>query len=629
MIKSRVVDALTVIVAISVLETAVLPDEADAAARRVDRSQPVNSTQSAPINTPNCASLEHIASEIDAANPQPINLWVEPSARGGLTLAAGVETPGFDQAFGKPLLNWSRDDLRIFNPAVNSCMKTAMKEKRFDAQKRLIELRRVVQFHISQPLNTVNRARQDVAVNLEKLNALSASVEKLKVVVLLGRLGNLSRSEGAREVRMPIEQMRHIAATPGRLVAASIQNLPQKEADRYFSEIDGIRKTLTEEVLVDLELQMANAPESIAGLVAIDTIAKVVSSDLSGIAPQERMKKLTGEADRHSERIWVQLEKKIAAVADNELGSQALNAMTGSAEYRQLGAQDQKRLNQLVMARREQVAGAAVTGIIEKLESFPATLDGLGQLVAFAAEERRRLGRQYVPGARQSFDDAYHSAHQSRINAVEKEFEGFLENLPVSRAGVGQIKQTLRAIDAPAKSKLYRDGADRARQIFTSVTRAEREQQCLKALPDMELDDDDAMQNVMGFGGEALVLGDLLCDIALAGNQVHGFESPGFFGEDYRLEITERDGIFRTYIFNLAPVGPDKEALVGVKVINPTSEKALDVSQWRAVLAQLLPNNKARKKARCKVLMAKPESKLSANEKIEAMGCIMGSLLGQ
>lgn len=583
----------------------------------------------AAIRVPGCAELEELAMAVNAEDRVPINRWVTVPARSaGLTLTAAVAAADFATLFGAPLLDWSRDDLSGFATAVNDCMKAASRAKRFDAQKQLIELRRVVQFHFSQPGNAVQRARQEVAGNLAALDSLPAGMDKLRLFGLLGRMQELNQQQAVIEVRQPIERLRGDGATPARLVAAHIHSLPQAEADAHFAMITRTRDRLVTEVVDGLERQLAQVPGSVEGLAAIEGVLAETRGELAAYAPPARLTSLTEAADRERERVWRELEATVAGLPDTAAGGSQLAAMRSGPGYPKLSGEDRQRLDLLVRARQQQVARAAIQGPIERLRTFPATLEGLRQCVGFARETRAELGRQFAPDARQAFENAYAEVHPALIDAVQDEFERYLEDVPETREGARQIGTLLREIDAPARSELYLAGLGRAQAIAASVQRAERAQQCAAAMPDLELDEDAAARPVLALGGTP-ALGDLLCDIALAGNRVHEYDGPGFFDDDHVVKITGRDGIFRTYTLNPAAVGPDRQALVGVAVADPTSERTLAVEDWRAVLATLLPDSPAGRDARCSRLMNTPERDLTASDRMAAVGCVMNSLLGQ
>lgn len=582
------------------------------------------------ISLPGCAAMERLAMTLDGQDRVPINRWVGKDRNDNeLTLVRAVAAPAFAETFGKPLLSWNTADQRAFHATVSECTKVATKAKRFDVQKQLIELRRVVQYHMSQPLQAVSRARQDVPGNLDALNSLPVSTGKLKILALLARLQDFGRQEGAGQIRRPIEQMRHPAAMPGRLVAGSLQILPQEEADGYFRRIEQMRDSLTDEVLAELKGRLASAPGTIEGLATVNGVLTEAARDLDDIVPVERLASLQSVAGQARERIWKDLERTIAGVPANEEGRASLTAMTTNPAYRQLAAEDSRRLAELIGARQAQAASAASDEAVAGLGAFPHTLAGLRELVAFAREERRKLARQPAASAKQAFENAYYEAHQSRIAAVADEVQDFLDEVPETRQGVQEIRTLLKAIDAPAKSELYRGAATRAQAIATAVAAAERRGQCEQALPGVDLDDDAAAELVMGFEREPLRLGDLLCDVALAGSTVHGYEEPGFFDDEHQFKITGPDGIYRTYTLIPAAIGPEREALVGVRVKDPTSERPLDVDQWRGELAALLPDTEAGRSTRCSQLMNTPESALSAQDRMEAVGCVMGSLLGR
>jgi len=575
------------------------------------------------IRVPDCNTLERIASTINTDDREPINEWVEVSSRNtNLTLVAAVAVPEFEAAFGKPMVRWTQKDLTLFRPAVAQCMKAAAKAKRFDAQKQLIELRGIVQFHLGRVVSTVNRARERMVENIDALQALPADAVKLKIFTLLARLGELSRQQAITEVRQPIERMRVPGATPARLVAANLQTLPQDEADAYLRRIRNTRDTLYDEVIARIRRTIEAAPASVQGLAEIERALTEELGEVSDLLPPDARQAIEAAAEPARERAWAAVETRVA-------GSQDLSALTMTPAARSLSREDAARLQQLVAARRAQLSNVAVQEAINGLTNFPRTLDGLREFVAYARKTRSALGRQVVGAQRQPFENAYYEQHQQRMVQVRGELESALAEMPATREGIAQINQLLQDIDAPARSDLYLAGMNRAAEIAAAAERAERRAQCGDALRAADLGRDDAALAVMGLGRDTLTLEDFICEAALAGNQVHGHDGPGFFNDDHVIEITGRDGIYRTYVLNPAQVGPDTEALVGVRVTDPTSERNLDVQGWRRAVAALLPDRPAARNARCEQLMNTAEGDLTARDRMAAMQCLLGTLMGQ
>lgn len=582
------------------------------------------------VTVPGCDTLERLAGQVNAADQVPINRWAEaPRRRSGLTLTSALTRPEFVAAVGAEVVDWSPQDLSAMANAINGCIKSASQARRMDAQKQLIELRRVLQFHFNQPGNAVRRAREAVATNLSALKALPDGPDKLKLFALLARLPTLGAQAAITEVRQPIERERGPGATPGRLVAAHLVQLPQAEADTHLNTIVETRDALLEVVLAEWSSRLDTAPASITGLAEIATVESELSSEIAGFAPAARIQSLRSAAATARDRIWPGVEHTIAELPEDASGLAELDTTIASGAYRQLSRADRQRLDTLVANRQQAMAEAAVQEPIDRLSAFPEGLDGVRELVAFARETRRTLGRQSGGrSARQAFENAYAEIHPARVAAAESEFSDLLEDLPDTRESVARIRALLKEADAPARSDFYRLGLARAKDIVLSVERSERRTQCEAAMPGLRLDEDDAAQPVLGLGGETPALGDLLCDIALAGSQVHSYDGPGFFDDDHEIGITGRDGIYRTYTLNPAPVGPDREALVGVRIADPTQERNLGVEEWRQALAGMLPDTPAGRDARCSQLMNTPEGALSANDKMAAMNCVLGSLLG-
>ncbi|WP_372922419.1 hypothetical protein [Roseovarius sp.] len=583
----------------------------------------------ADITIPDCAAMEGLAARVDAGDRVPINRWVTvDSRRTGLSLIAAVAGPEFERLFGKPMLDWERQDLNAFRPAVNECMKAATKAKRLVAQKQLIELRRVVQFHLGEPVATVNRARQEASRNLSAIDELPDDLDKLTVFGLLAGLRDLTQQEAAAEIRIPLERMRSSGTREASQLAIWVHSLPQAEAEDYLERIETTRDALAEQIVTDVERRIAATPESLGGLAEVGKLHAKATADLNGLVPPAAQSRLEAAALAARERIWPEVERRLAAVPETMEGAEELQAMIRSQAYRELARQDRIRLDGMIEGHRQTVTAATVEGAAAKLETFTATLDGLRQLVAFGNETRAKLARTYAPQAKQAFENAYHEAHQSRIEAVGKEFERFLEGVPESRDGVRAINTMMREISAPARSEIYLAGLARARAIAMTVEAEERRVQCAQAMPEVELAADEAALPVVGLAGQTPALGDLLCEIALAGSRVHGYEGPGLFGSEHVIRITAADGIYRTYVLNEAEVGPNKTALVGVSVSEPGNEREIDVREWQSALARLVPDSSAARDARCAEVMRMPESQLSAQDRMAAVRCVMSDMLG-
>jgi len=347
------------------------------------------------LQTADCETAERVAAAVDTEDREAINRWVEVDGRStGLTLVAAVASPTFAETFGKPLLSWTGDDFTTFDRAMNQCIRTATAERRFDAQKRLIELRRVVKFHRGQPYNTVIRARERVAEHFETLQALPASATKLKVLALLARLGELDRRDGITEVRQPIERMGGAIELPAREVASNLHALPQAEADVYLERIRRERDALADAVLTDIRRMIEAAPASLAGLADIERALTGELGELRDLLPTEPVTELLAAAGEARSRAWDALEAQIHAIPASAGGSRQLDALTTSAAARSLGREDAARLRQLVQTRRGQVGNAAVAQAIDALDEFPDTLAGLRDFVSYAREQRKVLGRQ-------------------------------------------------------------------------------------------------------------------------------------------------------------------------------------------------------------------------------------------
>ena len=169
----------------------------------------------------------------------------------------------------------------------------------------------------------------------------------------------------------------------------------------------------------------------------------------------------------------------------------------------------------------------------------------------------------------------------------------------------------------------YREAvAARVADIAAALAR----QRCDELLARLEIDRDDAALAVWD-GEEGSTVRALLCQLAEHGHEVAGFEAPGLLSSVATLSVTPADEPFQRISLHEGEVAPDTRMLVGFETRDANETRQLSVADWERFVARHAGDEAGT--AHCERLLGTPVEQLSVNDRMAAMGCIVGAAARQ
>ena len=578
----------------------------------------------ADLKIPGCGELEQLALELDTNDRVAINRYRE-----DLTLTRILAGSEFQQLFGKPLLQWSQGDAAGFRKAIQVCYQNAARSKRGEMLKPLANLRASVLYHMNNPRNAVERGRERVPEYLAQLKASTADTNKLKSYALLLKMRTLDQASAVNGALIPLQRMRSAAASAAYRIGYEIYQLPQAEADAVFETLAEQFRQANEAAGRYLTGQFLALPGTVPALMQNEKLLASLLADLEGVVSEDFLVSMKKASVQARQRITHALEQHITDTPASLEGAQSLNALLNELHRAPIDPETKIPLEQTVRTRLKGISQELLKLPLQKYQHFPQDLEGLKQLVSYHRSTYRNLSAQFDAHSLSALEQTYRRTHVQRMQAAQGELERFLAGLPVAETSLSQIRGLLEATAAPPDSEFSILATERGTQIALELAANQRKAQCKKALPNFDLEASDEDQLILGARGDTSPLKEFTCDLALAGNQVHEYASSGFFSQDHTLTVTGRDGIYRSYVLHSAEVGPGIQALVGVRVTDPTHTTELGISDWQMAVATLLPESPSGRNSRCRAIMNTPENRLTPQDRIDAMGCLMSSLLGK
>jgi hypothetical protein len=246
----------------------------------------------APLRHPACEAVEPWTANFDPQDQQEIAPKIAvPTIFNDETTAA---------LFGKPALQWSRDEIKEARRVINECARAARKRKDRATARRL----GTVQGHISRltgAINHITRARDTVETNLGVLEQQPDSPELYTglaaVQAVLGGENPQSVTRGLpRQVAREVRQIIH-----------ALSYLPYTDAEALKTRLVSRLHSLLDGALAAARQAVAAAADSPEGLLAVRRTRFAFRRDYASSAPPEAMAAFAAAAEAREEAILATL----------------------------------------------------------------------------------------------------------------------------------------------------------------------------------------------------------------------------------------------------------------------------------------------------------------------------------
>ncbi|MCW8920792.1 MAG: hypothetical protein OQK68_04870 [Sedimenticola sp.] len=486
--------------------------------------------------------------------------------------------------FGQSIFAWSRDDFREFTAVMKGCAKAASKRRDRTTRDSLQQVMKRVTF-AQRPLANLIQAREKSEAAVQSL--VNAEVSKDTVALL----DLAEEALQGTEIRPKLRGMSRDSQQPLIDLLHAQRSLPLSDKESYSSLLAAHKESIQQARLAEQEKAAAaleTALEEVNG----------VSEDEAGLSRLNELSQLAEIAQATPEKAR-QYRETVA------MKRQAI----------------QQKLDQAEEARRDQL----IETMVEKLKDYPVNEPSdLGKLWDEGVAMGNELRAQGERRSKNAMSLAFWERFNKAVVAMLEPFKKQLEQIPVSQAGVDQLKGAVATMTGIKQNMpVMRPYHQAVQSRGTEIVGEMRQIACNKTLDAAGLSSSEAEQPLWG-AGNAMTLGEFVCAITDKGSTVHEYDDAGFMSDTHTLKLTTQHDGFHTLKLHEGEVQPGKKMLIGFELSDANQQRPLSVSDWEQYVAVNMQGGGG--SADCERLANKPRNELSMAETERILGCIMSRI---
>lgn len=320
------------------------------------------------------------------------------------------------------------------------------------------------------------------------------------------------------------------------------------------------------------------------------------------------------------------LRAELAALPHTKASLGRINAMVHEPVLNQVAREDRIAFQRDLQTARNGITAGMAGEIVARVDAIvveqPSDLGKLWRL------RQEPAIYQLDPASRIAVQRHLMQRLMKETAAQRPAFEAALSRLPVSKEGMQQAMHAPADLtglpkNVPFLTPYHKAALKRAQAIAVDM----RRQRCEALWQRLEMDEDDAGKSLW-LGSEGGTLGGFVCAVEEAGNEVNDYEGAGLLSGTHTLKLTTGDHSLHTLSLHEAEVAAGKQMLIGYEVADANETRKLSVAEWSRFVAGLTGDT-ASGGGDCARLLNMPVYKLSVNERMRALGCIMQSVQPQ
>lgn len=328
-------------------------------------------TARADLPQPACEAIAQWAQGYDRAET-----W-SPNALGGRgRFSALFADPATPALFGKPVLDWTPDESRALAEHLASCAETLRRAGNRTIGTPLVRLRANAQREVPAYLTALAEAREAVPRLLAALAEEAPSVSLLRLHQTLAAIAAGPEPAQANQV---LQGLRGEVRSQARALLAALRNLPQAEIVALLTPAGERVPALRDAVRDALLAEVAAVPDSLAGLRALDRLARGQPEQAEALGEASAAQLEAGFAARR-QAIGLALREdllgQVAAVSANAPGAYRLDQLRQQAaqQYAEaIGPEGVSAVEAAIATRREAIGAAMVEEVLGNVAGLAAT----------------------------------------------------------------------------------------------------------------------------------------------------------------------------------------------------------------------------------------------------------------
>lgn len=389
----------------------------------------------AALAVPSCESLSAWAQTIDKKDKWRLNSYNK-----RLNLTAAFGTPEFEALFGKPALEWTRDDTKAAGKIIKACGAQARKAKNNKARRLFGNANRAIQQYLVPVIGRMKTIRQGLDQSWSALVALPPSTDTLRAFGALNRMGDGGAATPAEWRILTGSHLPPYKNARGVIVA--LRELPDAATDSLRPQIAEHYEAQRAPVVAALEEQLTQIPSTLEGLrelqVTMDTTRKELGPALSDSDYAALAERVSEQGTRVEEHLLNQEIAAIEAAPETLDGLAAINTILAGPVAGALSEPNADALKRAGFARRASIGDKLIAAEIAKLAEFPGTLEGMHELSAFEAKVLRELDESRTGLSLTGFKHAVTNRFAELGREALPDYERSLDALPENEKGLSE-----------------------------------------------------------------------------------------------------------------------------------------------------------------------------------------------
>lgn len=407
--------------------------------------------------------------------------WRELSSQGEVTLPGLFRAPATAATFGKPALEWLRDEARRLADTLRGCTRQRDMREHRDA---LGEGQRLAGQSLVPFASSRGRALEAVPRALEQLGQAPFAP---RIVAFLAALPEADTPDGWQAAQQAQRGLTGTLRPPAQILLRERPYLLPEDAERLLlpevrrqqAQRRGEAKAASLAALADLP----PTPDGLARLMNLErgNLEEALHADDRAevaAARQARRTELLAE-------IEAGIRRRIAQVPDALLGFGMLDAERRAPALQALPPETVQALRDSMTARGQQIAANLMNGVLSEMEAMPPSLPNLANQMQLRRNVVARLRPHAEPAALAGFETRATSHIASMANAAFPDLQAELAAAPVDPAALARLAPPPWVADLPepAQARYMAAFAERRAALEAEIARLAAEEARREAGP--------------------------------------------------------------------------------------------------------------------------------------------------
>ena len=321
------------------------------------------------------------------------------------------------------------------------------------------------------------------------------------------------------------------------------------------------------------------------------------------------------------------VQSQVEALPDTPQSLPQLRQLASDPSLQGVDEPRRQAFRAAVLAKQNAIGTKAAEAAIAGLGKVQ--VDAMGDLVKLVVYGNEAMATIPDAAGQQRFLQDYQQAMAAAVAKVLPEFRASLDKMPATFSGLQQVRTAVpdltgvtQSEGSPAFAGFHEATFNRTKTIIDTM----RKDNCARLLKELKLQGS-AAEELVWDGKQGKPLGDFACGLTESGLAVTGYDKGGLISGDPTLKVMMGLGGLQTMTLHKAEVANGQKMLLGYKIADANQEKTISVQEW-TIFAASSSGGRFVTKETCEPVFAKPEEKLSAEERMIGVDCMIEVING-